>query len=75
MRSNIGHCVDGCGREVFQKVVEEKILQFEDYKFERPHTKNRCDLIKKYKPYFQRLENDLNRLRQDLKEINGVMFQ
>ena len=73
-RSNIGHCAKLCGKEVFQKMVDGKILQFEDYQFTRPHTEHNCKVFKEYKKYFQKLEDDLYRLHEDLTEINRVMF-
>ncbi len=73
-RSKIRHCSKLCGKEVFQEEIDGEILQFEDYKCTRLHTEHNCKVFKEYKKYFQKLEDDLYKLHEDLNEINRVMF-
>ena len=70
----IAHCENLCGKTIFTKEINGKIVQFENYSCTKRHTKYRCDVFKEYKPFFNKLIDDLSRVRQDVQKINEVMF-
>lgn len=73
-RTKMSHCIDECGKEVFQEMINGKIEQFEDYQCSKPHTEFRCFVFKKYKKKFEELEDDVAQLREHIKKINEAMF-
>ena len=65
---------DECNKEVFLTQNRSIIIQYEDYQRKVLHDTHKCYNYKHFKKLFERLEEDIQLLKGDLKKIQEVMF-
>ena len=73
IKPDIEKCPE-CSKEVFIKKDGRITHRFENYQKTILHDTHKCYAFKHYKRLFEKLEDDLSILREDLKEIHRVMF-
>ena len=73
IKPDIENCPE-CDKVVHIKTDGKITLRYENYQKTILHDTHKCYAFKHYKRLFEKLEDDLSILREDLKEINAVMF-